>query len=56
MAKMTAIQGAFGSTVAVEHLSHILKERKIDQRLPRVGGYVESCMLAYDFNITAYTR
>ena len=34
----------------------ILKERKIDQRLPRVGGNVKSYMLAYDFNITAYAR
>ena len=37
-------------------LSDILKERKMDQRLPFVGGNVKSYMLAYDFNITAYTR
>ena len=30
----------------------ILKERKMDQRLPRVGGNVKSYMLAYDFSIT----
>ena len=30
--------------------------RQIDQRLLRLGGKVESYMLAYDFHITAYTR
>ena len=35
---------------------YILKERKTDQRLPRVGGNLKSYTLAYDFSITAYTR
>ena len=35
---------------------YILQERRIDQRLPRVGGNVKSYMLTYDFSITAYTR
>ena len=34
----------------------IPEERKIDQRLPLVGGNVKLYMLAYDFSITAYTR
>ena len=35
---------------------YILNERKIEQRLPCVGGNVKSYMLTYDFSITAYTR
>ena len=38
------------------NIYYILKERKIDQRLPRLGGNVKLCMPAYDINITAYTR
>ena len=41
---------------SAKKLLNILKERKIDQRLPRVSGNVKSYMLEYDFSITAYTR
>ena len=37
-------------------LLHILKERKVSQPVPCVGGNVQSYMLKYDFNIIAHTR
>ena len=52
----SAKSGPFLLICAFNSLFDILKERKMHQRLPGVGGNVKSCMLAYDFNITAYTR
>ena len=37
-------------------LQDILEERKMNQLVPRVGVNDKSCMLDYDFIITAYAR
>ena len=36
--------------------SHGSQEEQVAQQVPRVGGYVKSLILIYDFNITVYTR
>ena len=44
------------SSVGGNIVKHIRQERKVIQRLPRIGGNVKPFMLSYDFNITTYTR